>query len=425
MKYSVGARVRVRGLVTAAEHNGKNGGVVGVQGERYKVKIEGATSILAVKEVNLEGFSVEPLVFESFEEADDCAVCFNPMKNVKLDYRKLETSWFACCGQQVCFGCRTRLCKDVCPFCRQECSPSWEEEIERERQLAERGMAWGCFKMGYRYSHGVRVQKNYDAAFEFLLKAARKGYIPAWHRVANCYLYGVGVEKSEAMAFQWLKIAVEAGCPEAQCYLGVHHLDGIGVHRSHHYLDGPVGSDSPYLEEGVVERNAVEAVRLLRLSAEQGYTLAQTRLADCYFEGIGVEHSLKLAVKWGLKASVQTDCRPNAQFNLFFALTRLRVHDGYLPPAALYWIRKAAAQGHDEALTFLPPYERKIDRLPCAHCEGKSVVGKKTRRCARCHAVNYCSNKCQRSHWRVHKLFCCDKDTDTKDFVLNLNDYFP
>lgn len=196
MKYSVGARVRVRGLVTAAEHNGKNGGVVGVQGERYKVKIEGATSILAVKEVNLEGFSVEPLVFESFEEADDCAVCFNPMKKVKLDFRNLETSWFACCGQKVCFGCRTRLCKDVCPFCRQECSPSWEEEIERERQLAERGVAWGCFKMGYRYSHGVRVQKNYDAAFEFLLKAARKGYIPAWHRVANCYLYGVGVEKS-------------------------------------------------------------------------------------------------------------------------------------------------------------------------------------------------------------------------------------
>ena len=55
MKYSVGARVRVRGLVTAAEHNGKNGGVVGVQGERYKVKIEGATSILAVKKVNLFG----------------------------------------------------------------------------------------------------------------------------------------------------------------------------------------------------------------------------------------------------------------------------------------------------------------------------------------------------------------------------------
>ena len=54
MPFLVGARVQLKGLVKAAEHNGKCGSVVGHQGERFKVKLLHEEKTLAVKEANLE-----------------------------------------------------------------------------------------------------------------------------------------------------------------------------------------------------------------------------------------------------------------------------------------------------------------------------------------------------------------------------------
>ena len=46
-----------------------------------------------------------------------------------------------------------------------------------------------------------------------------------------------------------------------------------------------------------VEKDSKEAVRLLRLSAEQGFLYAQNNLGYMYENGLGVEKDLKEAVR--------------------------------------------------------------------------------------------------------------------------------
>lgn len=53
-KFNAGDRVKIKGLTKAAQHNGKFGSVVGMQGERYKVKFDDEETTLALKEANLE-----------------------------------------------------------------------------------------------------------------------------------------------------------------------------------------------------------------------------------------------------------------------------------------------------------------------------------------------------------------------------------
>ena len=57
-----------------------------------------------------------------------------------------------------------------------------------------------------------------------------------------------------------------------------------------------------------------EAVRLYRLSSEQGNTKAQTNLGFMYSEGRGVPQDYKEAVGWYRLAAEQGDAR--AQYNL-------------------------------------------------------------------------------------------------------------
>ena len=54
-----------------------------------------------------------------------------------------------------------------------------------------------------------------------------------------------------------------------------------------------------------VERNASEAVKWFRKSAEQGYAPAQFHLAECYTSGVGVAHNSFEALKWLRKAADQ------------------------------------------------------------------------------------------------------------------------
>lgn len=88
MRYAVGTRVQLKGLVSAAEHNGKIGRIEGYHGDhRYKVKVE--EKALAVKEVNVEE------VID--DEVDTCPICFEAMPpDFKGQWIRL-----VCCGKRM------------------------------------------------------------------------------------------------------------------------------------------------------------------------------------------------------------------------------------------------------------------------------------------------------------------------------------
>lgn len=82
------------------------------------------------------------------------------------------------------------------------------------------------------------------------------------------------------------------------------------------HLNDNVGMDDPvnqfalgatYYNGIAGEPDYKEAVKWFRLSAEQGYFLAQFFLGICYFYGSGVRKNKRKGVEWMRKAAEQGD----------------------------------------------------------------------------------------------------------------------
>lgn len=75
----------------------------------------------------------------------------------------------------------------------------------------------------------LRVGKDYEQAFIWYMKAAKKGYREAQNNLAGLYELGFGVPKDLAKAVQWYQLAAQSGEPHAQHSLGVMYAKGRGV----------------------------------------------------------------------------------------------------------------------------------------------------------------------------------------------------
>ena len=96
------------------------------------------------------------------------------------------------------------------------------------------------------------------------------------------------------------------------------------------------------LQNGAYE----EAVRLLLLSANQGFPLAQLELADCYADGYGVAINPIEAFSWYYKAACSGN--PDAQYEVAVCYEQGNGIDRNLQKA-VEWYQKAAEQGIAES----------------------------------------------------------------------------
>ena len=342
------------------------------------------------------------------DDLDSCPVCLESLIPESLDFHFNKSVRMTCCGKRLCSSCHSSANRlgHLCPLCRQRLPSGDEENQKNERKHAVQGRAWACHNMGVRYAHGVGVKKNHRIAYEWYRRAGDTGYVPSLHAVAQCYRFGTGVSQHFPKAWDWYAKALKSGYALSQNSCAVMYYEGVGA-----------------------KKNLTEALRLFHLAAEQGYTMAQERLARCYEEGHGVDKSLSKAIHWRLEAAKQNHA--DSQHNLSANLSKL--HTKYLPPpAAVYWLRKAA-QTLKESQQTLTKVEFQID-LRCANCGyvdnstmglGKNKKKKTLRRCSKCKALSYCSTTCQREHWkkRGHNRLCCDSTTNMADFILNIDDY--
>ena len=94
---------------------------------------------------------------------------------------------------------------------------------------------------------------------------------------------------------------------------------------------------------------------------------------------------------WGVSRGSHVLCTPTSN-NPLYTCTHQVTH-----------LLEAAARSRSAAAATAPP------PCVCAACGSRSSrYDVAFMRCSRCKAVKYCSKRCQRTHWAVHKTSCAE-----------------
>ena len=91
-----------------------------------------------------------------------------------------------------------------------------KSEFTKNMEKVEQGDAEAQFALGYTYYHGEGVDKDYEKAFEWIMKAAKQWNAIAQRRVGLSYQAGAGVDKNLKEAMKWFKFAADQGDADAQ-----------------------------------------------------------------------------------------------------------------------------------------------------------------------------------------------------------------
>jgi len=171
------------------------------------------------------------------------------------------------------------------------------------------------------------TEKGYGINFKDLdvrsaLKACKKAYkeFPQSIKVIRSLARAYSKDENNKEAIKLYKITVEQGDKLSQVNLGFMYYQGLGV-----------------------EKNITEAIRLISLSANQGFLFAQNALAEIYLYGLGVKKNYGEALRLYKLASIQGSAR--AQTNLGYIYQHgLGLEKDY--PEAIRLYKLAAVQGN-------------------------------------------------------------------------------
>jgi TPR repeat protein len=127
-----------------------------------------------------------------------------------------------------------------CPFCRE---PATDDE--NEKRLMKRIKANDPVAMRHKGKKYYR-EGDYDAAFEYLTKAAELGDLEAHWQLGSMFRFGQGVEKDEEKAVYHCEKAAIGGHPDARFGLGVIELGNGKIERAvkHFMIAAKLGDDT-------------------------------------------------------------------------------------------------------------------------------------------------------------------------------------
>ena len=182
------------------------------------------------------------------------------------------------------------------------------------RKAAEKNHGNALFELGQLYRDGLLVEQNLTTAYQYFEKSENVGFMRAtaeknkisiiakyWqkaydgdaesqYQLARCYVEGTGIAKNTDIAKQWFQKAVDQKHPGAQYDLAV-----------------------SYIASGKTEQ-FVPAFELLAQAASNNHTKAIVKLAECYYNGIGVKEDYEKAVELWEKTAKLND--PDAMYFL-------------------------------------------------------------------------------------------------------------
>ena len=196
-----------------------------------------------------------------------------------------------------------------------------DEAVKLYKSAAEQECPEAQYKLGRCYFFGVGVERDENKAVEWYFKAAEQGNAEAQYALGNCYECGYSVEEDKEKAIEWYRKAAEQGDDVAQIAMGRYYYNKkINFYDREAAHENAIKAEKWYLkaaEQGSASgqfcigtrylygfnqlgdgRNGEKAIEWLRRAAEQGHELAQSELADCYYNGEGTKENKQEAVKW-------------------------------------------------------------------------------------------------------------------------------
>ncbi len=149
-------------------------------------------------------------------------------------------------------------------------------------QSAQQNNAYGKYRLALMFLTGVGGQSNVERAVEFLETAAKQGLIIAQGKLASLYDNGQYVEQDDDEAVYWARQAAEGKDEDGMYVLGTHLITG----------EGTVPSSS-------------EGLRLLKELGNKGRLDAQEALGNYYRFGRYFPSDQDQALYWLKKAEAQ------------------------------------------------------------------------------------------------------------------------
>ena len=168
---------------------------------------------------------------------EECPICMLPSP---LIGNHTGTTFFSCCGKNICNGCEFAMnerAKGLCPFCRTPYAKSDEEQIKRVKKLMEKGNANAFFILAGKYACGTRgLPRDRVKANELYLKAGELGCADAYFNLGNVY-NGRGVEIDKKKSIFYYERAAMNGNVIARYNLGNNELRAGNDHQAFkHYI---------------------------------------------------------------------------------------------------------------------------------------------------------------------------------------------
>jgi TPR repeat protein len=209
----------------------------------------------------------------------------------------------------------------------------YDAAVNEFRRLADQGDAAAQAMLGFMYTRGLGVGRDYSEARRWLESAARQGNAEGEARLGFAYYYGRGVSQDYTEAMKWIKKAADEGDPYGYYAIAILHAEGKAVSLDYgqalkyfrmaaekENAPGEAGLAVTYESGRGVPVDYDQAEKWFRRAAEQGDATGMWGLARLYHEGHGVPKDFSKAADW-LKRAVQQNYPP-AQYALAYVCAR-------------------------------------------------------------------------------------------------------
>ena len=210
-----------------------------------------------------------------------------------------------------------------------------ENLIKKKIVDLEKPATEGDVRAQYQLGSFFISSRNYEEAYEWLIKAVKQGHEQAREKFADVILILEDLDvqdvNKEIKKFKKSLKRARRGNAKSQYYVGQVFLQGLSIYSSFAYKP----------KEHIDHK---KARKWFKKAAEQGHTLAQCRLGIMFFKGQGGEIDYKEARKWLTMAAESNN--PEAQYELGVRLLEEKP-GGWEKNTeeAIKWLERAADQG--------------------------------------------------------------------------------